>query len=141
MNAKIIIAGLIAGIVSFFLGWLVWGILLMDYYSNSMVTYAGMEKEEPNLPVMALAQIASGLLLAFIIGNFSGKMNWQRGMNIGAIVGLLLTLSLDLFFYSMMNWYNDFTFVIVDVAINAVFTALLGAIVGWYMGRGAQKSS
>lgn len=141
MNAKIIIAGVIAGIVSFFLGWLVWGILLMDFYEKGMVSYEGMEKEDPNLPIMGLAQIISGLLLAYIIGNFNGKMNWRRGMNIGAVVGFLLTLSMDLFFFAMMNWYKDMKFVFVDTAINTIFTALLGAIVGWYLGRGKSETA
>lgn len=138
MNTKIIIAGVLTGIVSFLLGWVVWGMLLMDYYEANMVTYEGMMKDPGNMVTMAISQIASGIMIAYIIGNFSGKITWMRGATIGLIIGLLFAISIDMYFYSFMNWFSNTTIIIVDVVINGLFTALLGAFAGWYLGRGAQ---
>ena len=42
MKSKTLIGGLIAGVLSFFLGWLVFGILLKDYYSANTLKYVFM---------------------------------------------------------------------------------------------------
>ena len=38
MNTKVLLATLAAGIVAFFFGWLVFGILLADFYYSSVLT-------------------------------------------------------------------------------------------------------
>lgn len=138
MNSKILIAGILTGIVSFLLGWVVWGMFLMDYYESNMISYEGLEKENMNMVAMVIAQLAGGIMLAYIIGNFSGTINLQRGATIGAIIGLLWSLSIDMYYLAMMNMFANNTVIIVDVIVNTIFSAILGGLVGWYLGRGAK---
>lgn len=138
MNSKILIAGVLTGIISFLLGWVVWGMLLMDYYESNMIAYEGLQKENMNMVAMIIAQLAGGILLAYIIGNFSGTINMQRGAMIGAIVGLLWCLSIDMYYLAMMNMFANNSVIVVDLIVNAIFSAILGAFIGWYMGRGAK---
>ena len=138
MSSKIIIAGIIAGIVSFFLGWVVWGMLLESYYDGAMIQYEGMEKENMNFIALIIAQLAGGILLAYIIGNFSGTMSMMRGATIGAIVGFFWCLSIDLMFFSMYNMFANNTVIIVDLIVNTIFSGILGAVIGWWLSRGAK---
>ncbi|MFN3939291.1 MAG: hypothetical protein ACK4IY_01810 [Chitinophagales bacterium] len=138
MNSKILIAGILTGIISFLLGWAIWGMLLKDYYDSNMIKYEGLEKENINMVAMIIAQLAGGILLAYIIGNFSGAINMQRGAIIGAIVGLLWCLSIDFIYLAMMNMFANNMVIVVDVIVNTIFSGILGAFIGWYMGRGAK---
>ncbi|HET8964327.1 MAG TPA: hypothetical protein VFM99_10530 [Chitinophagales bacterium] len=88
MSLKIFIADLIASIISFLLGWSVNGILLKDYFEGALISYDGLYKENINLIAIAINQLAAGLLLAYMIGNFSGPKTGPRGALIGGIVGL-----------------------------------------------------
>lgn len=138
MSSKIIIAGIIAGVVSFLLGWVVWGMLLMDYYDGAMVRYEGLEKEDMNFIAMIIAQLAGGILLAYIIGNFNGAVNMMRGATIGAIVGFFWCLSIDMMYLAMYNMFANNSVIIVDLIVNTIFSAVLGAVIGWWLGRGAK---
>lgn len=136
MQTKVIIAGIIAGVASFLLGWVLWGTLLMDYYASNMLTYEGLEKDPMNMAAMVVSQLSGGILLAYILGSAAGAMNWKRGATMGLYVGFFMSLMMTTYFVAMFNWYANSTIMVVDLLLNTAFTALLGAIVGWYLGRG-----
>ena len=41
MNSKLLVAGLVSGIVGFLLGWVIYGMLLMDFMAAHTTVYAG----------------------------------------------------------------------------------------------------
>src|SRR5512145_2671038 len=60
MNQKFIVGVILASVANFLLGWLVWGILLIDTmtsYSNPACTTTEM-----NMPIIAVGQVIWGLL-------------------------------------------------------------------------------
>lgn len=59
MNSKFIIASVAGGIASFLLGWLIYGILLMDFMKANSMYYANLMKEPPNM-IHWPFQISSG---------------------------------------------------------------------------------
>ncbi len=140
MNTKTIIAIVVGSISAFLLGWLVWGILLADYYKANMIEYPGMMIDPPILWAIFISNIVGTTLLAWLFG----KMNvnsMMGGFQAGAIIYFFIALSYSLMFYSMMNWYANTTVMIVDVIVNAVFGGIIGAIVGMMMGRGGEKAA
>lgn len=128
-----LIGGLIAGLVAFFLGWLVFGILLDSWYESNMTHYEGLEKAEPIMWSLVIANIALGFLLAYVM-NASNANSIAKGFTCGFIVFLLLQLGFNMFMYSFMNMMNLQT-ALVDVAINAFFGGIVGAIVGFWYSR------
>lgn len=72
---------------------------------------------------------------------WANTTTWQSGMNRGAIIGLMFCLSLDFMFMSMSTMFNNWTAVIVDVAIGTVMTGIVGAFIGWYLGRGTKAAA
>src|SRR6188768_3837416 len=114
MNSKTIIAAVVGAIASFLLGWLVWGILLMDYFKTNTVQYEGMMLPDNEMKIWAIfiSNLASSGLFAWLFS----KMNITTlagGFQTGAIINLVWALSIDMMFYSMMNWYANTTIIVV----------------------------
>ena len=135
MNTKTLLAAIVGGIVSFLLGYVVFGMLLMSYYEAHEVTYEGMVKASPNLISLFVANLAFAYLIAIVI-QWSNMPGIMKGAVIGAVIGGLVTLGVDLFFYSLLNYYKDFTIIIVDIIINIIFDAIIGGVIGYIMGMG-----
>ncbi len=81
-----------------------------------------------------------GGLVAWMLSRM-GATTWMAGFMAAAILGGLITLSLDMFFYSMMNMYTNKTIVIIDVVVSTVTTGLAGAVAGAVLGMGAKKAA
>ena len=63
MDKKIITAAIVGAIVSFLLGWLIYGFLLMDYYTAYSVKYEGLMKDPPEF----WAYFANGLCWSYLL--------------------------------------------------------------------------
>jgi hypothetical protein len=140
MNSKSIIAILVGSIAAFLLGWLVWGMLLAEYYKNNMIEYPGMMIDPPILWAIFIANVAGTALLVWLFGKM-GVNNMMSGFTNGAIIYFFISLSYAFMFYSMMNWYANTTVMVVDIIVNALFGGIIGGIVGMLMGKGAESKA
>jgi hypothetical protein len=139
MKLKTLIGGLIAGVVSFLLGWLVFGILLHNYYEANSVQYPGLNWAQPRMWALIIANLSWGFLLAYIL-DLSGANSIMKGFTIGFVVFLLATLGIDMFSLAFMHLMR-IRLALVDTATNAVFGGLIGAIVGWWYSRSSDKAT
>ncbi len=129
---KILFGGITGGIAYFFLGWIVYGILLKDFTTNSFNQCAMKPDDQMIWWALIASNLASGFLLAFIF-SISNTIGFMSGIKIGAIVGLLIALYLDLSFHSMTNLFNNFNAVIVDIVVNTILAGIVGACVAQVM--------
>ncbi|MBK9800662.1 MAG: hypothetical protein IPP56_13440 [Bacteroidetes bacterium] len=135
MNTKKILLGSFAGAVTYFLlGWLIYGMLLMDYMTNSCPNIPGLNRNESEmlLWVMFISNLLSAFLMAYIfdLAKISG---WMNGMKQGAIIGFIITAAFDTGMYAMTfmltkNWW------MIDVLASTVMAAIVGAVVAAVMG-------
>ncbi|MBK6542534.1 MAG: hypothetical protein IPG10_14870 [Flavobacteriales bacterium] len=141
MNTKVILASLAAGVASFLLGWVVFGMLLMGYYESNMNPIEGMWREEAdmNMVAMLLANLGWGTIVGWSL--------WRMGVNTamggavpGAILGGLITFSMDMYFLAMSNMYANTTIIVVDVLVNVCMSAVLGAVAGLVLGMGKKAA-
>ena len=128
MNMKIIRGTLFGGIAYFLMGWLVWGILLMDFYTANFNQCAGRPEAEMVWWAMIVSNLATALLLTLIL-KWSGAKGVMDGLKIGAIVGFLFSLSIDLSFYSMTTMFNGFSGIVVDLVVNSAVMAIIGLVI------------
>lgn len=131
---KILKGTIIGGIVFFFLGWLIYGILLMDF---SMANYNQcMNRAETDMIwwAMILSNFALALLLTLIL-KWSGAAGYLDGLKTGAIFGFLLGLSMDLSFYSMTTMYNNLSVMLVDIAVYSFMLAVVGMVIVLLWGK------
>ena len=134
MKSKVLIGGLIAGVISFLLGWLVFGIALKGYYTSNSAHYDNLIRVAPRIWALIIANFAWGFLLAWILDK-AGANSAAKGFMCGLIIFFLVTLGVDMFTVAMMNMMR-IRLALVDVAVSALFGGFNGAIVGWWYGRG-----
>jgi hypothetical protein len=138
MQTKTLLGGLIAAIAAFLIGWLVFGILLMDFYMANMESYPGLMREAPELIYIFLGNLSWGVMLSYVftLGNIHSP---QRGAIVGAILFSLITLGFDLLFYGQARLFS-LKLVAVDVIANIIIGLIVGALLGWWFSRGKSAS-
>ena len=130
---KILLGGIAGGVAMFFLGWLIYGIVLADYLAANGNHCAMRPMEEFIWWAMIVSNITAGILFAIII-NWSNTSGAMAGVKIGAIVGLLFGISIDTSFYSMSDMFSGISHVLVDVIAYTVMSSIGAGVVAWVMG-------
>jgi hypothetical protein len=87
---KILRGTIIGGILYFLMGWLIYGIILMDFLSPNMNQCASRPEGVMIWWAMILSALAAALLLTLIL-NWAKAKGVIDGLKIGAIFGLLYT--------------------------------------------------
>ena len=124
---KILRGTIFGGITFFLLGWLVYGMLLMDFMASNTNTCAMRPDSEMIWWAMILSNLIVGLLITLIL-KWSGASRPIDGIKIGALIGLLLCLAIDLSMYSMTTMYN-ITAIIVDAIVTTVLVGIGGLVI------------
>ena len=132
---KILLGGIAGGVSFFLLGWLIYGVLLMNFTMANYNQCSMRPMEEMVWWAMILSNLAFGFLLSLIC-SWSNTTRLIDGAKVGAIIGLLLALSIDLSFYSMSTMFSNLKAIFVDIIAYTVMTAIVGAVVGWVLGMG-----
>jgi len=142
MNRQKTLLGTLAGGVAFFLlGWVVYGMLLesfMKEHYNQCMNITNMED------MKWWALIVSNLIWAFMIAlifSWSNTSGFMAGMMRGAIFGVIISLGMDLQFYSMTTMYDELSTIAINAVVNLVFTGIGGGVIGWVMGMGKPASA
>jgi len=138
MKTKFILAGLAGGVFYFFAGWLIYGILLMNFYESNTIHYDGLNKEMPVMWMLALSNLLMGYFLAYIFDRWAKISTPLDGFAAGLIIGLFISLIYDLSFLSMMNLMSS-TMALVDIIVSGLVIGLVGAVVGWVLGYGKKN--
>ncbi|MEO7175281.1 MAG: hypothetical protein ABIV51_05515 [Saprospiraceae bacterium] len=135
MNSKVLVGAILGGIVHFFAGWLLYGMLLMDFFAENAGSATGVDKGEMmELPYVALGSLVTGLLFSLLYSRMSVN-SMMDGLTTGLWIGFLFGLGMDLTMYGTTNIAN-MTAALVDPIVMGVMGALTGAIIGWWNSRG-----
>jgi hypothetical protein len=133
MNNRVLLAALAGGVAFFLLGWLVWGILLMDILKEMNPQFEGVEKNPPDLLLIFLSNLAFSLLIALLYSRWAGINTFMGGLMGGAWVFGLMAVSLDLMFLASTNMMSTGGAAL-DIIANIVVGAVVGGVVGWVLG-------
>jgi hypothetical protein len=129
---KILFGGIAGGVIFFLLGWLIYGVLLMDFMTANSNQGLSKPMEEMIFWAIILSNLASGFVLSFVI-NWSNITAVMSGVRIGGVIGFLFASAIDFSFYSMTTMYPDLTPIFVDIIAYTAMTAITGGIVAWVM--------
>lgn len=132
---KVLIGGVVGAITFFILGWLVYGMLLMDFMMANTNQCMMKPMEEMNMLAMFASNLAISMLLA-IIFSWANVSNMMDGMKIGAIVAALASLSFDLNLFSMSTMFSGIHVMLMDVAVFTVLIAITGGVIAKVMNMG-----
>lgn len=139
MNNRVLMAGVAGGIVSFLLGWLLYGILLVDFTHANAGSATGLEKMPPELWAVGVSNLVGGLLFALLFQRWAGIKTFRAGLIAGAWISFLISLNIDLLLYGTTHMMN-LTYTLVDPFFSAVLGGLSGGVVGWVLGMGQPRN-
>ena len=134
MCMKIIRGTVFGGIGFFLLGWLIFGILLMDFTSANTNQCASKPMVEMVWWAIILSNLLSALLLTLFL-KWSGAKTLFDGLKTGELFGIIYSSAIDLGWWSMMNWFNNFWALLADVAANTVMWGLVAMIIVLLWGK------
>ncbi len=138
MNSKTLIAGLLAGLTCFILGWLIYGMLLQNTMAGMEGTATGVMKSDEemmgSIQFLIIGQLIIGLFLAYIFAKWANISTFNGGAKAGAIIGAFMAAGFD---FTMLGTSNIMTLpgVIVDIIVMVVITGVAGGVAGWWLGR------
>lgn len=125
---KILKGTIFGGICYFLLGWLVYGILLMDFFIANTNQCANKPEGEMIWWAMIVSNLAAALLLTLMM-NWSKAKGVTDGLKIGAIFGSLFTTIIDFSFWSMTTMYSSLTALFVEIIVSAAMFAVVGMVI------------
>ena len=122
-----LVSGIVGGIVDFFLGWLIYGMLFKD-------TFPPMEEHSNTYIMIFLGCITFGLFLAYIFTKWAQISTAVTGAKAGAVIGLFVGLFYH-FFDMAGNAEADLQLAALDVFIGLVMAAIVGAVIAAVNGK------
>lgn len=136
-TTKMLISGIAGGIAAFFAGWLIYGMLLMEFMAQNSGSATGVMRADADMVWWALiaGNLLTGILYSYIFNRWANISTLSAGLSAGAIIGLIMGAAFDLTMYGTSN-ILALNAVWVDVAASAVLGAVTGAVVGWVNGMG-----
>lgn len=135
MNTKVLLATLAGGVVTYFMGWGIYGILLEGNTSMYGSATGVAKTDMGDMWALILGNLTGAYLMAHIFSSWSGVNTAMGGAKAGALIGFLVWLTVDLIMFGTTNVYS-LQGVAMDVAISTVMGAAAGAAVGWVLGYG-----
>ena len=134
MNTRVLAAAVAGGAALFFLGFLVYGIALEGWMRSQEIPHPGLMRESPNFVTLILANLVWALLVALIFDRWATISTFAGGLLGGAAIAFFMALFNDLMSISLMNIFNGFTPVLVDVIAFTFIGAIAGGVVGLVLG-------
>ncbi len=125
---KILRGTIFGGITYFLIGWLVYGILLMDFFSSGTNHCANRPMNEMIWWAMIISNLAMAFLLTLIL-NWKKASGMIDGLMTGAIFGALFTTMIDFSFWSMSTMYTNISTILVEIVVAAVIYGLVGMVI------------
>jgi len=139
MNSKTFLIGIAGGIIVFLMGFLIYGILLMDYFGASMSSYPGLLKEPMEIWAIGTGNIIWGILLAYFLNTLKVESGIQGAIQ-GASLFFLFGLGANFVFFGQYN-LMPLSLAFVDSLCMALLGGVSGSAIGWLLGRKSGKTS
>ena len=136
---KLLLGGIVGGILYFGLGYLVYGNLLAGFMQNNPgIVKADRPMADIQFMYLIIGNLLGGFLIAYIFikANISTAVS---GFVTGGLIGLLSSASMDCISYATTNVLSK-KMMAADVVAAAVMTAIVGAVVALVMGMGKKAT-
>ena len=132
---RLLIGTLVGGIVLFFAGYLIFGIVFADFFAQNAGTATGVPKEPFNFVALAIGQLGFAAALTLIL-HWAAVRSVGQAVTVAGITGLLFFLGIDLTMYATTNT-QSLTATLVDPILAAALFAVGGASIAAVTGRTA----
>ena len=132
---RLLIGTMFGGIVLFFAGYLIFGIVFADFFAQNAGTATGVAKEPFNFVALAIGQLGFAAALTLIL-HWAAVRSVGQAVAVAGVSGLLFFLGIDLTMYATTNT-QSLTATLIDPILAAVLFAVGGAAIAAVTGRRA----
>ena len=135
MNRNFLMATLAGTVVLMIIGYVLYGMLLMDFFATNTGSAGNVMKDSPSWLWLILGQLFTAVLLAVVLG-WKGATDMGSGARAGAFFGFLLSLGYGLTMLGTSD-ISNLTATLADPFVAAVLFGTAGAVIGIMLGKGA----
>ena len=128
---KLILTTLIGTVAYYAVGWFVFEFMLGNYTNLHTTQLAGFKKtaEQFGLVPMVLSCGTYAALLSFILVYLLNCKELVKAAMIGCVVGVLVAIMADSFWYATSNFYLNSTVVLFDILAAGVTVGFMGLVI------------
>ena len=135
MIKKLIYATLVGTVVSFLLGWLIYGVVLDSFMKSQTTEYTGLMREMDGtfIILILLSNLMMSFFIAFIFQRWAKFETFFMGLTAGMMIGFFFAVSYDLYMLAAMNLFKAGG-AIVDIIASTILTGIIGGVIAWVLG-------
>lgn len=138
-TTKTVLATVAGAVFNFLGGWLVFGIVLANFYMSNTKTYEGLSKGDmPDLLFIFLSGIFSAYLVTYVLRKVGQGFSFATGFKHGFAVYFCMAAWANLAIYSFYNLQN-LTLCFSDIIVQAIFGGVNGGIIALVLGSGKKE--
>lgn len=135
---KLLMGGITGGVLFFLLGWVIYGMLLLNFMNTHTGVAGNVARPEPDFLYLIIGNLAMGFLMAYIF--IKANINsFGSGLITGGAIGLLMAVGYDCTVYATTTIASK-TGMAADVIAFTVMSAITGAVVGAVIGMGKKAA-
>lgn len=123
---------IIAGTIFYFLfGWFVFDFLIGEYTELHTTQLPGFKKnpEAFSYSFLFASCLAYACLITYVLSYLIKVNSVKKGFYIAAVIGILVAMMTDFFWYASSNFYDTFSVIILDILAAGLCVGLLGAVI------------
>ena len=139
-TSRIIFGGLAGSVAFFFLGWMIYGIILHNFIQANYNNCAARPMEEMVWPALILSNLFMGYLIALAISK-TGVKNTLQAIGMTAALGFLISASMDFSVYSMNTVYLNAKALTLDIVIGTLMYGFVGFVEALIMLPGKKQKA
>lgn len=125
-----LLAGIAGGITHFLLGYLIYGMMMRDFFAENLINANIYRPEGSEIMLfIALGALAQGFFMSTIYSKWArGIHSARQGVEFGALVGAFVGIGIGLLNYGVMNGLGK-KGTLVDAIVAIVFFAVVGLVI------------
>ena len=127
------IGTLVGGLVLFFLGYLIFGVVFADFFAANAGTATGVPKMPFDFVSLGIGQLAFAAALTLVLG-WASVSSVGQGARVSALVGLLFFFGIDLTMFATTNT-STLKAAVIDPILGAVLFGVAGAAIAAVAGK------
>jgi len=130
---------MVGTVFNFLAGWLVFGIVLANFYRANTKTYEGLSKADmPDILFIFLSGIFNAYLVTFLLRKAGQGFSFATGFKHGLVVYFCIAAWANLSLYAFYNLQN-LTITFSDIFVQAIFGGVNGGIMALVLGSGKKE--
>lgn len=134
---KIAISSFLGAAFYMIIGWVVFEYFLGSYMELNTLNVDGFRKteKEASLLMLFISCFAYSTLLSIIYGVWAGITHFKTGVKAGALIGVLVAIMANTYWYSTSHYFSTIYPLLVDVLAAGLTVGLTGGVIAWWLGR------